>query len=143
MRCTNCGSEIQNGSFYFNCGTNLEAPQGKADNGFKIDAGFCSPDFFCKIQDTFDIKNRGIVVTGQIKIGTVNVGDQVDLIDSSNQFLQTAKISGIEMFRKVLQSANVGDNVGLLVAGIKKEAFKNAAALIICNCGNKKHNIKI
>jgi translation elongation factor EF-Tu-like GTPase len=72
------------------------------------------------VEDIFSITGRGTVVTGRVASGTVRVGMQVNVVrDGGVAF--TTEVSGVEMFRKVLDSATAGDNVGLLLKGLSKE----------------------
>jgi len=80
----------------------------------EVDKSFAMP-----IEDVFSITGRGTVVTGRIEQGTLNVGDQVEIVGLRE--LQTTTVTGIEMFRKLLDEGRAGDNVGLLLRGIGKE----------------------
>ena len=75
--------------------------------------------FAMPIEDVFSITGRGTVVTGRIEAGTLSVGDQVEIVGLRE--LQTTTVTGIEMFRKLLDEGRAGDNVGLLLRGIGKE----------------------
>ncbi len=76
--------------------------------------------FQMTVEDVFAIQNRGTVVTGRVASGTVRVGMQVNVVrDGGVAF--TTEVSGVEMFRKVLDSASAGDNVGLLLKGLSRE----------------------
>src|SRR5690606_25930961 len=74
--------------------------------------------FLLAIEDVFSIKGRGTVVTGRIERGVIKTGDEVEIIG----FTDTRKttVTGVEMFRKLLDSGQAGDNVGLLLRGIDK-----------------------
>jgi elongation factor Tu len=80
----------------------------------EVDKSFAMP-----IEDVFSITGRGTVVTGRIEQGTLNVGDPVEIVGLRE--LQTTTVTGIEMFRKLLDEGRAGDNVGLLLRGIGKE----------------------
>jgi elongation factor Tu len=71
------------------------------------------------IEDVFSITGRGTVVTGRVEQGVLNVGDPVEIVGLRE--LQTTTVTGVEMFRKLLDEAMAGDNVGLLLRGIGKE----------------------
>ena len=79
--------------------------------------------FRMPVEDIFSIQGRGTVVTGRVESGTVRVGMQVNVVrDGGVAF--TTEITGVEMFRKVLDSATTGDNVGLLLKGLSKEQVR-------------------
>jgi elongation factor Tu len=71
------------------------------------------------VEDIFSILGRGTVVTGRIESGTVRVGMQVNVVRDGG-VASTTTVTGVEMFRKVLDSAGAGDNVGLLLQGLGK-----------------------
>ncbi len=75
--------------------------------------------FAMPIEDVFSITGRGTVVTGRIEQGVLKVGDQVEIVGLRD--LQSTTVTGIEMFRKLLDQGQAGDNVGLLLRGIGKE----------------------
>ena len=79
------------------------------------------------IEDVFSIKGRGTVVTGRIERGVVNVGDEVEIIG----FKDTTKttVTGVEMFRKLLDQGQAGDNVGCLLRGIDKDDVERGQVL--------------
>ncbi len=79
-----------------------------------------SADFKIIIEDVFTITGRGTVIVGKIQCGTISVGDSVRVLDGSGNQKQITTISGIEMFRKLLNTANAGDNVGLLLQNVKR-----------------------
>jgi len=83
--------------------------------------------FLMAIEDVFSIKGRGTVVTGRIERGVVNVGDEVEIIG----FTDTRKttVTGVEMFRKLLDRGEAGDNVGCLLRGIDKEDVERGQVL--------------
>jgi elongation factor Tu len=75
--------------------------------------------FIMPIEDVFSISGRGTVVTGRIEKGVVNVGDEIEIIGIKDT--ERATCTGVEMFRKLLDSGEAGDNVGVLLRGIKRE----------------------
>jgi elongation factor Tu len=77
------------------------------------------PFFQMTVEDVFFIRSRGTVVTGKIEAGTLKSGDQVALQHGGAS--RTVTVSGIEMFRKMLDQANAGDNVGLLFKDLTKD----------------------
>ncbi|WP_327633378.1 EF-Tu/IF-2/RF-3 family GTPase [Kribbella sp. NBC_00482] len=76
--------------------------------------------FGMTVEDVFSITGRGTVVTGRVQTGTVTVGEQV-LLSRAGQPMLQVEVTGVEMFRKVLQTATAGDNVGLLLRGLAKD----------------------
>lgn len=85
-------------------------------------------DFFMSIEDKFEIAGRGVVVTGRIETGEINVGDAVIIQNVNNSIVST--VVGIEMFRKLLDRREAGDNVGLLLRGVRKEQIDTDSCLI-------------
>lgn len=79
--------------------------------------------FIMPIEDIFSITGRGTVVTGRIEKGTIHVGDPVELVGGGETATQTT-VTGVEMFRKLLDQGEAGDNVGLLLRGIDKKDVK-------------------
>lgn len=76
--------------------------------------------FLMPVEDVFTIKGRGTVVTGRVERGILKVNDEIELVGLSGETRKTV-VTGIEMFRKLLDEARAGDNVGLLLRGIEKE----------------------
>lgn len=72
------------------------------------------------VEDVFRITGRGTVATGKVELGTIRVGQEVRILRAGT-VLSTTTVTGVEMFRKVLDSATVGDNVGLLLKGVTDE----------------------
>lgn len=79
-----------------------------------------SADFKITIEDVFTITGRGTVIVGKIQSGTISVGDSVRVLDRSGSQKQIVTVTGIEMFRKLLNTASAGDNVGLLLQNVKR-----------------------
>jgi elongation factor Tu len=75
------------------------------------------------VEDVFTITGRGTVATGRIETGIANTGDAVEIIGMGAEKL-TSTITGVEMFRKILDRGEAGDNVGLLLRGVDKESIK-------------------
>ena len=75
--------------------------------------------FLMPIEDVFSITGRGTVATGRIEAGVINTGDPVDIVGMGEEKL-TSTVTGVEMFRKILDRGEAGDNVGLLLRGIEK-----------------------
>jgi elongation factor Tu len=79
--------------------------------------------FLMSVEDVFSITGRGTVATGAIETGIVNTGDAVDIVGLSEAKL-TSTVTGVEMFRKILDEGRAGENVGLLLRGVDKEQIK-------------------
>jgi elongation factor Tu len=86
-------------------------------------------DFLMPVEDVFSITGRGTVATGRIERGVINSGDPVDIIGMGAEGLKST-VTGVEMFRKILDRGEAGDNVGLLLRGIEKTQIKRG--MIIC-----------
>ena len=84
--------------------------------------------FLMPVEDVFSITGRGTVATGRVERGTVKMGDTVEIIGLTDE-RKTTVITGVEMFRKLLDSAEAGDNVGLLLRGIDKKAIERGQVL--------------
>src|SRR5690606_28032041 len=85
--------------------------------------------FLMPIEDVFSITGRGTVVTGRIERGVINVNDTVDIIGIKDKTLTTT-VTGVEMFRKLLDQGQAGDNVGLLLRGVKREEVERGQRVI-------------
>ena len=83
--------------------------------------------FIMPIEDVFSISGRGTVVTGRIEAGIVNVGDELEIVGIKDT--QTTTCTGVEMFRKLLDSGEAGDNVGVLLRGTKREEVERGQVL--------------
>ena len=83
--------------------------------------------FLMPIEDVFSISGRGTVVTGRIERGVVNVGDEIEIVGIKDTQLTTC--TGVEMFRKLLDSGEAGDNVGVLLRGTKREEVERGQVL--------------
>jgi elongation factor Tu len=83
--------------------------------------------FLMPIEDVFSISGRGTVVTGRIEKGKVKIGDEVEIVGVKPTAVTT--ITGVEMFRKILDSGEAGDNVGCLLRGTKKEEVERGQVL--------------
>ncbi len=77
-------------------------------------------DFLMSIEDIFTITGRGTVVTGQIETGVINKDDPVEIVGMQDEKMKST-VTGVEMFRKILDKGEAGDNVGLLLRGIEKD----------------------
>jgi elongation factor Tu len=83
--------------------------------------------FLMPIEDVFSISGRGTVVTGRIERGIVNVGDEIEIVGIKDT--QTTTCTGVEMFRKLLDQGEAGDNVGVLLRGTKREEVERGQVL--------------
>ena len=130
-------------------GSALKALEGDADAVAKIkelmaavDADIPAPerlvdqDFLMPIEDVFSITGRGTVATGRIERGVTNVGDTVEIVgmQEDGEKPMTSTITGVEMFRKILDRGEAGDNAGLLLRGIDKADIKRGQ--VICKPGS-------
>jgi len=89
-------------------------------------------DFLMPIEDVFSITGRGTVATGRIERGVINSGDPVEIVGmmKDEEKPLTSTITGVEMFRKILERGEAGDNAGLLLRGIEKEAIKRGMVIV-------------
>lgn len=85
--------------------------------------------FLMPVEDVFSITGRGTVATGRIERGVINSGEAVDIIGLQTE-TQKSTVTGVEMFRKILDRGEAGDNVGLLLRGIEKDQIKRG--MVIC-----------
>lgn len=99
------------------CDTWIEEPLREVDK-----------DFLMPIEDVFSITGRGTVATGRIETGIANTGDAVDIIGMGAEKLSST-ITGIEMFRQILDRGEAGDNAGILLRGIAKEDIKRGMVI--------------
>ena len=88
--------------------------------------------FLMSIEDVFTITGRGTVATGRIETGVINTGDEVDIIGMAEEKHKTT-ITGVEMFRKILDRGEAGDNVGLLLRGIDKKDIRRGMVIAAPN----------
>ena len=96
-------------------------------------------DFLMPIEDVFSITGRGTVATGRIETGVANTGDAVDIIGMGAEKLGST-VTGVEMFRKILDRGEAGDNVGILLRGIEKTDISRG--MVICKPGSVKPHKK-
>jgi elongation factor Tu len=94
--------------------------------------------FLMPIEDVFSISGRGTVVTGRIERGVVKVGEEVEIVGIRDTVKST--VTGVEMFRKLLDSGEAGDNVGALLRGIDREGVERGQ--ILCKPGSVKPHKK-
>jgi elongation factor Tu len=89
--------------------------------------------FLMPVEDVFSITGRGTVATGRIEQGIVNTGDTVEIVGIHPQVSNTV-VTGVEMFRKILDEGQAGDNVGCLLRGIKREEIERGQ--VLCKPGS-------
>ena len=93
------------------------------DNYIPIPPRLIDQPFLMPVEDVFSITGRGTVATGRIERGVINSGDNVEIIGMQEKKL-TSTVTGVEMFRKILDRGEAGDNVGLLLRGIEKNDIR-------------------
>jgi elongation factor Tu len=103
------------------------------DEHIPIPVRLIDKDFLMPVEDVFSITGRGTVATGRIERGVIKTGDPVQILGMGAENL-TSTITGVEMFRKILDRGEAGDNVGLLLRGIEKEQIKRG--MVICKPGS-------
>jgi len=101
---------------------------GALDTYFPIPDRPVDKDFLMPIEDIFSISGRGTVATGRIETGVIKVGETVEIVGFRDT--QTTTITGVEMFRKLLDDGQAGDNVGLLLRGTKREEIERGQCIV-------------
>ena len=110
----------------------------------EVDAYIPQPDrpkdqpFLMPIEDVFSISGRGTVVTGRVERGVVNVGEEIEIVGIKDT--QVTTCTGVEMFRKLLDQGEAGDNVGVLLRGTKREEVERGQ--VLCHPGSIKPHTK-
>ncbi len=100
----------------------------------EVDAYIPTPErqsdlpFLMSVEDVFSITGRGTVATGRVERGTINVSDEVEIVGMTDESRKVV-ITGIEMFRKLLDSAQAGDNIGALLRGVQREEIQRGQVL--------------
>jgi elongation factor Tu len=89
--------------------------------------------FLMPVEDVFSITGRGTVATGRVERGKIHTGDSVEIIGLQEQSLKST-VTGVEMFRKILDDGEAGDNVGLLLRGIEKDDIRRG--MVVCAPGS-------
>ena len=107
----------------------VEELMNAVDEFIPIPVRLVDKDFLMPVEDVFSITGRGTVATGRIERGVIKTGDPVQILGMGAENL-TSTITGVEMFRKILDRGEAGDNVGLLLRGIEKEQIKRG--MVIC-----------
>ncbi len=105
------------------------------DNYIELPPRDVDKPFLMPVEDVFTITGRGTVATGRIETGVINSGDPVEILGMGEEKL-TSTVTGVEMFRKILDRGEAGDNVGLLLRGIEKSQIKRG--MVICKPGSVK-----
>jgi len=99
------------------------------DNFIPLPVRAIDKDFLMPVEDVFSITGRGTVATGRIERGIANTGDSVDILGMGAVDLKST-VTGVEMFRKILDRGEAGDNVGILLRGIEKESIKRGMVIV-------------
>src|SRR4029078_7537029 len=109
------------------------------DLGEQLDTYIPEPErdldkpFLMPVEDVFSITGRGTVATGRIEQGVVNTGDTVEIVGIHEKTSNTV-VTGVEMFRKILDQGQAGDNVGCLLRGVKREEIERGQ--VLCKPGS-------
>lgn len=100
----------------------------EVDNYIELPKRDTEKDFLMPVEDVFSITGRGTVATGRIETGVANTGDEIDIIGMGAKKLKST-VTGVEMFRKMLNQGQAGDNVGCLLRGLKREDIERGQVL--------------
>jgi elongation factor Tu len=111
----------------------IEELMNAVDNYIPIPPRLTDKPFLMPVEDVFSITGRGTVATGRIERGVINSGEGVEILGMGAENLKST-VTGVEMFRKILDRGEAGDNVGLLLRGIDKEAIRRG--MVICKPGS-------
>ena len=106
----------------------VEELMSTVDEYIPIPERLIDKDFLMPVEDVFSITGRGTVATGRIERGVINSGDPVDILGMGAENLKST-VTGVEMFRKILDRGEAGDNVGLLLRGIEKEQIRRGMVI--------------
>ncbi len=117
----------------------IEALMDAVDSWIPLPKRDVDKPFLMPIEDVFSITGRGTVATGRIETGVINSGDPVEILGMGAENLKST-VTGVEMFRKILDRGEAGDNVGLLLRGIDKESIRRG--MVICKPGSVKPHSK-
>jgi len=112
----------------------------KVDSWIPVPARPIDKDFLLPVEDVFSITGRGTVATGKIERGVINTGDPIEIV-GLQQAPMTSTCTGVEMFRKILDRGEAGDNVGILLRGIDKADIKRG--MVIVKPGSITPHIKV
>ena len=108
------------------------------DNWIPLPPRDIDKPFLMPVEDVFSITGRGTVATGRVEAGIIKVGDEVEILGLGED--KKSVVTGVEMFRKLLDQGEAGDNVGLLLRGIDKNEIKRG--MILCHPGQVKAHSK-
>jgi elongation factor Tu len=117
----------------------IEALMDAVDSWIPLPKRDIDKPFLMPVEDVFSITGRGTVATGRIETGIINSGESVDILGMGAEGLKSV-VTGVEMFRKILDRGEAGDNVGLLLRGIDKESIRRG--MVICKPGSVKPHTK-
>jgi elongation factor Tu len=117
----------------------IEELMDAVDSFIPIPARLTDLPFLMPVEDVFSITGRGTVATGRIERGVINSGEQVDILGMGAENMKSV-VTGVEMFRKILDRGEAGDNVGLLLRGIEKSDIRRG--MVICKPGSVKPHQK-
>ncbi|MFD2519487.1 elongation factor Tu [Emticicia soli] len=113
----------------------IEQLMNAVDTFIPLPARATDKPFLMPVEDVFSITGRGTVATGRIETGVINSGEPVEILGMGAENLKSV-VTGVEMFRKILDRGEAGDNVGLLLRGIEKSDIKRG--MVICKPGSVK-----
>jgi elongation factor Tu len=111
----------------------IEQLMDAVDSFIPIPVRLIDKDFLMPVEDVFTITGRGTVATGRIERGIINSGEPVEILGMGAENLKSV-VTGVEMFRKILDRGEAGDNVGLLLRGVNKEQI--CRGMVICKPGS-------
>ncbi|GGG16688.1 elongation factor Tu [Pontibacter amylolyticus] len=117
----------------------IEELMAAVDSWIPIPARLTDLPFLMPVEDVFSITGRGTVATGRIERGVINSGEAVEILGMGAENLKSV-VTGVEMFRKILDRGEAGDNVGLLLRGIEKTDIRRG--MVICKPGSVKPHTK-
>ena len=96
--------------------------------GFRIRSVTTDQPFLMPVEDVFTITGRGTVATGRVERGVLHLNEEVEIVGVKEEIQKTA-VTGIEMFRKLLDEAQAGDNIGALLRGIQRTEIERGQVL--------------
>ncbi|MCX2738480.1 elongation factor Tu [Pontibacter anaerobius] len=117
----------------------IEELMDAVDNWIPLPERLVDLPFLMPVEDVFSITGRGTVATGRIERGVINSGEAVEILGMGAENLKSV-VTGVEMFRKILDRGEAGDNVGLLLRGIEKTDIRRG--MVICKPGSVKPHTK-